>query len=128
METIEEFVRSLPGDKRKELTEQLQHSCSLYTLEGAHWLNPVEREDLLAVLLARERYMVDTNSNWKSESAKPENREKAFIIGRTVTDEQPNLKGLLFGSTVNIENNNLFIIAPEEINGKPFIQIERLDS
>jgi hypothetical protein len=77
-----------------------------------------------------ERYVVDTNSNWQAESAKPENRDKAFILGKTISDEQDNLQGLLFGPRVKIHNNNIFLLGVFQTGSRSngdFVMLERLD-
>jgi hypothetical protein len=43
-----------------------------------------------------------------SEAKRPENRNKAFILGQTFTDERENLKDTLFGPKADNSNNNLF--------------------
>jgi hypothetical protein len=121
---LEEFEDSLSEEER---TAFRSHAFSRYTLAGQHLPHPYETDDLLAVLGHRECYVVDTNSNWKAESRKPENREKAFILPRTLSDEEADIKGLFFGPKVETTNNNLFILGVDHTEDEPVIAIERLD-
>src|SRR5438128_8399818 len=91
---LEIFMESLPENERSRLHDQMKHPVSWFTPEGQHLANPYEIENLLDTLMGMERYVVDTNSHWRMESKKPENRNKAFILGRTVTDEEENLKAV----------------------------------
>jgi hypothetical protein len=103
------YIGSLPADERQLLREQMKHSVSCYGLNGEHFKNAFDKENLLAVLLRMERYMPDSNSlNSIAQAEKSENRNKAFIIGQTVTDEADNLEALLFSRNVGISNKNLF--------------------
>jgi hypothetical protein len=108
----------------------MKHSVSYYRLNGDHWINPHEHEDLLQVLLSKERFVVDTNASWKNETKKPENRDKAFIIGMTLMAEQDTkLKGVFFNSKVDLSNNNIYIFDIDPDLGKePLVVIERLDA
>jgi hypothetical protein len=129
-DTIEEFLASLSDDEMVELDRQLGHAFSCYTLEGKHLPHPHEKENLLAVLVQQERYVVDGNSNWKEESKNPVHRNKAFVIGRTLWDEEYNLKGIYFSRKVDITNNNLFTLGIiDGANGhEKLMQIERIDA
>jgi hypothetical protein len=54
-----------------------------------------------------ERYLVDSNlPDSIRDAAKPANRDKAFILGQTFTDEQENLENAILGH--DNSNNNLF--------------------
>ncbi len=111
-----------------ELREQLKHSVSHCTLEGRRLLvNPMQTEDLFEVIAGMVRFIVDTNSNWKAESRAPENKGVAFILGKTVTMEEDNLKSLYFSQKVDISNNNLFHLGLEELGGNTLVVLERLD-
>src|SRR5438132_234533 len=102
---LQTYMESLPENSRVRLHEQMKHSVSWFIPEGQHLANPYEIENLLDVLMGRERYVVDTNSHWRMESKKPENRNKAFILGRTVIEEEENLKSVF---SVDAPGNNLF--------------------
>jgi hypothetical protein len=124
---LDAFLASLSDDEKAEVAMQRKHAFSVYSINGDHYPHADEREELLYVLSNRECYVVDSNSDWQKEAAKPENKEKAFVIGRTVTDEQWNRKAVFFGKQVNITNNNLFILAPEDIRCERVICLHRLD-
>jgi hypothetical protein len=115
------------------LREQVQHSVSCYRLNGEQLKNPFDRENLFAVLMGMERYMPDSNLLGSVLAAgKPENRNKAFILGHTVIDETENLKALLFGHKRDISNNNLFtfgFVGPTDSTAPvPYLMIHRLDA
>lgn len=104
------------------------HAVSFCTLEGISLSFEGEKEDLFKKLSQMERFIVDTNSNWKQEAAKPEHRDKAFILGNTIAQEQDDIKGLLFGPKTQIHNGNIFVVSvfhPEI--GIPLIMLEQLD-
>jgi chitinase len=84
----EKFLRSLTAGERKMLTAQMTNSFSWCDLNGKHIPRPNEMEDVFDTVSKMPRYVVDTNANWKTESTKPKNRDKAFIIGETVPNEQ----------------------------------------
>jgi hypothetical protein len=122
----EQFLNSLTKDEQRDFVGHAFTFCSLsgeiQQLEG--------RENLFEVVAQMERYIVDTNSNWKTEATRTENRNKAFIIGKTIMDEQDNIAGLLFGPNTNIQNNNIFVMGiyrPRDSNTEPRILLERLD-
>ena len=110
-----------------KLREQLKHSVSHCTMDGRLWPNPIQRENLFQVLEGMERYIVDSNSNWKAESKEPRNKDVAFIIGRTVDTEEDNLKGLLFSPKVDVTNNNIFGFGLEDVAGLRLVALHRLD-
>src|ERR1700677_3958648 len=128
-EGFDQFMNTLTEKEREDF---LGHKFSCCTLNDAKIIQPpFQQENLFDVISGMKRYVVDTNSNWKAESANPQNRDKAFIITNTVTDEQNNLAGLLFSSKVNVSNHNLFIIgiiAADWADGGPAILIEKLDT
>jgi hypothetical protein len=120
------YMDSLPETHRRAIQ---QHRVSFCALSGLLIPHPEERENQFEVVARMERYIVDTNSNWKAEAAKPGNRERAFIVGKTVTDEQEDLKGLLFGPKVNMRNDNIFVLGVNSLveGAEPIIFLERLD-
>jgi len=96
------------GD-RIQFREFAKHSESCYTEDGRYLRNPLDKEDLLSVLMEMERYLVDSNlPGLIGEAKRPENRNKAFILGQTFTDERENLADTLFGANADNSNNNLF--------------------
>jgi hypothetical protein len=101
----------------------------MYSLTGEHFEHVLDREDLLAVISGMRRYMIDTNAESiaKSEASKPENFDKAFIIGQTLMDERDDLMKLLFDSRTDISNNNLFTFGMNEFSGRRFLTLARLD-
>src|SRR6266853_1915985 len=127
--TLESYMEAegLPEAKRQLLREQARHSVSCYGLNGEHLQNAFDKENLLAVIGQMKRVVVDSNSAWKHEASKAENFDKAFIIGQTVTEEPDNLKGVFFGRSTEISNNNLFEFGMHEINGVPYLELGRLD-
>jgi hypothetical protein len=101
--------KQVPEDERVQFRMFAKHSESLYTEDGRYFRNPLDKEDLLAVILGMDRYLVDSNlPGILAEAKKPENRNKAFILGQTFTDERENLKDALFGPNADNSNNNLF--------------------
>jgi len=101
--------KGLSEEERIEFREFAKHSESCYTEIGQYLKNPLDKEDLLSVLMKMERYLVDSNlPGLVGEAKKPENRDKAFILGQTFTDERENLKDTLFGPKADNSNNNLF--------------------
>jgi len=129
-EVLERYMDAarLPEAKRNLLRRQMEHSVSYYDLNGQHVKTALDKEDLLSVVGGIRRYMVDTNSPWKREASKPENFDKAFIIGQTVADEQVNLKGVFFGKNTDISNNNLFTFGLIAFSGVSCLEISRLDA
>jgi len=140
---LESYMESegLPETERLLLRQQANHSFSLYRRNGEHLEHPLGKEDLLAVLTGMERFMVDNNSSWKKEAAKPENRDKAFIVGDTIMDEPYDLEGNLFSNKVDISNNNIFafgaidwqelapyLAGPHHLILPPCLTIDRFDS
>src|SRR2546428_36466 len=121
----DEFLQTLTPVERLVL---YGHAVSFCTLEGIYYPFEGEKENLFQKLFQMERFIVDTNSNWKAEAAKPENRNKAFILGNTIAQEQDDIKGLLFGPKTQIHNGNIFVVSvfrPEI--GNPLIMLEQLD-
>src|SRR5438093_966397 len=113
----------------QKLKEQLKHSISHCALDGPRlWQNPFQSENLFEVVVRMERYVVDSNSNWKAESKISKNRNVAFILGQTVTTEEDNLKSLYFSRKVNMSNNNLFYFGLDDITGELLVALERLDT
>ncbi|MDB6121999.1 MAG: hypothetical protein JWQ71_992 [Pedosphaera sp.] len=125
---LEGYIMSRPVEVRERLREQMKHSESCYHLNGEHIELPNDRENLLAVIQRMKRYMLDTNFLWNDEAGKPENFDKAFILGQTVTDEVRDVRKLFFGPRVNVCNNNLFEFGMEEFRGVFYLKLSRLDS
>jgi hypothetical protein len=134
---LETYMESekLPETARALLREQVKHSVGCYGLNGEDFQHAFDKERLLNLIIGKERFMVDSNSHWKSEAAKPENKHKAFIIGDTVLDEPDDFKGNLFGRKVNWRNNNIFLFGitnPKEVppykDAPPYLTIERYDA
>ena len=110
-----------------------QHSVSCYLLNGEHLQSDLDKENLLAVIMGMERFLLDTNSLGSlAEAKRPENHNKAFVLGETVADEVENLEALLFGRNVDNSNNNLFCFGfvGRDASGlpEPYLIIDRLDS
>ena len=75
-----------------------------------------------------ERYVVDNNSDWKKESKQPQNAGKAFIVGRTISDETENLKSIFHSDKVDVSNDNIFSFGLNDmLYGKTLVWIERVD-
>jgi hypothetical protein len=126
-------AEKLPETTRQLLREQAQHSVSCYGLNGQYLQNGFDKENLLAVLVRMERYIIDSNLLGSVCDAKePKNRDKAFILGQTAEEETDNLEALLFGQNVDNSNNNLFIfgLVGPDASGlpAPYLTIDRLDS
>jgi hypothetical protein len=101
--------KGISEGERVQFREFAKHSESCYTENGQYLKDPIDNEDLLSVLLKMERYLIDSNLPGSvGEAKKPENRNKAFILGQTFTDERENLRDTLFGSKADNSNNNLF--------------------
>jgi hypothetical protein len=97
------------GGERIKFREFAKHSESCYTETGQYLKHALDKEDLLSVLMRMERYLADSNQpGLVGEARKPENRNKAFILGQTFTDERENLRDTLFGPKADNSNNNLF--------------------
>jgi len=126
---LESFMESkgLTETERQLLHEQAKHSVSCYGVNGEHLKNDFDKEDLLAVIMQMERYMIDSNVAWEGEVIKPANRNKAFIIGGTIADEKENLESVLFSKKVDISNNNIFGFGMNNLKGKPYLMIDRFD-
>jgi len=112
------------------LQQEIQsgHSFSLYSLTGEMVSHPFCRKDLFGVITGMERYVVDNSSDWKKESRQPQNASKAFIVGRTVSDETENLKSVFHSDKVDVSNNNIFSFGLNNmLYGKTLVWIERVD-
>jgi hypothetical protein len=121
-------VENLPETKRSLLRKQAEHSFSCYGLNGEPMRHSLEKEDLLAVLMGMERYVIDSNlPGLVGDAKKPENRNKAIILGETFTDEAPNLEKAILRPLMDNLNNNLFDFGRDELNSVPFLKISRLD-
>ncbi len=124
----EQFLNTLTEEARRTIAE---HAVSFCKLDGEYLPMPHEKENLFEVVSQRERYVVDTNSNWQAESARPENRDKAFILGQTIIDEQDNMRGLLFGPKVKLHNRNIFVLSVFHASDPSIgnvMMLERLDA
>lgn len=129
MKTKEDFLNSLPPEERKTFEEQRKHQFTILTLDGTKLIfDPKYSANLFEEILRGDRYIVDTNSNWKGIAARPENRDKVFIIGKNVVDEQRDHKGLFFGPKTDISNNNIFIFGLSNEYPELAVGIERLDA
>jgi len=108
---------------------QSGHSFSLYKMTGEPVIHPFCRADLFNVITNMERYVIDSDSGeWKNESRKPQNANKAFIVGRTFLDEAENPLGVFHSNKVDVSNNNIFTFGPNDIlDGETLIWIERVD-
>jgi hypothetical protein len=133
--TLENYTEEagLSEADRHLLRKQALHSISCYTLEGQHLRNDFDKEDLLALLMGMQRFVVDTNSlSALRDASLPANRNKGFILGQTIAEEVENLEALLFGRNVDNSNDNLFdfgFVRPElSALPAPYLIISRLDS
>lgn len=119
--------------ERIQFREFAKHSENCYREDGQYLKNPIDKEELLSVLVKMERYLVDSNFPGSvGEAKKPENRNKAFILGQTFTDERENLRDTLFGPKADNSNNNLFTFGYVGRNKiphypTPCLVIQRLD-
>jgi hypothetical protein len=119
--------------ERIKFREFAKHSESCYTENGQYMKSPIDKEDLLSALVKMERYLVDSNLPGSvGEAKKPENRNKAFILGQTFTDERENLRDTLFGPKADNSNNNIFTfgyVGRNKIRHYPIpcLVIQRLD-
>ena len=126
--------QQVPDNERVQFRVFAKHSESLYTEDGHYLWNPLDKEDLLSVMLGMERYLIDSNlPGIVTEAKRPENRNKAFILGQTFTDERENFKDTLFGPKVDNSNNNLFTFGYVGRNKvqylpTPCLAIHRLDA
>jgi hypothetical protein len=116
----------------KPLCQFLQYyaACpiSFHTFTGEQMQPSFGKENLLDVLMQRERFLCDSNSSWKNEAGKTGNQSKAFIIPHTALDEPDDVHGNLFGKKVNNSNENIFFFttAPPQVGF--CLAIERYDS
>ena len=101
---------------------------SFHTFTGEQIQPSFGKENLLDVLLQRERFVCDSNPTWKDEAGKVLNRNKAFIIPHTALDEPPDVHGNLFGKKMNHSNGNIFFFttAPPQVGF--CLAIERYDT
>ena len=123
----EHFLNSLSEEERKLHELQLKHADTFCTLDGEYILPSRVGENLFEVIRHKQRFLVDSNFDWKRESAKLEHKDKAFIVGKTVVDEHKNFKGLFFSPSVSLENKNVFILSPFSFNNQFVVRLERLD-
>lgn len=126
-------AEKLPETERQRIRDFAKHSISFYKETGEHIPHPFDKENLLAVLMRMECYIIDSNLPGSvSDATKPENKNKAFILGQTFTDERENLEDALLGSRVDNSNNNLFAFGfvGDEIRWlpTPCLMLYRLDS
>lgn len=128
IETLVHELSILTPSESSKLQKQFQHSVSFYTLYGICVTHPISRENLFHIVTSMERYIVDSHASWQAESKKPQNQNKAFIIGRTISDETENLKALFFGDKVDTSNNNIFNLGVTSVNNEPLVTLERLDA
>ena len=99
---------------------------SFYNFNGECVRSQLGEENLLELLLSRERFLCDSNSAWKAEASKKGNKSKVFIIGHTVLDEAENLYGNIFGNKLNCANENVFFFTTSPpSNGRCYLAIER---
>jgi len=103
----------------------LGHSFSIYDLRMNNLTNS-KGEDLFKVILGMDRTVVDNHIEWKQRSLRE--LQKAFIIGRTIANETPNLEGVLFNESVKGGRENVFMFGIEAANKRLVIVIHRLDS
>jgi hypothetical protein len=125
---LKEYEAYLKSLTPSELAVIKNHSCSFMTVDGRHFPHLTEREDLFARLFSMERYVVDTNANWKAEAAKPSNKDRAFVLTKTLTDEQDNIHTLFFGEKTKIHNDNIFVMAIYASAPLPLMMLQKLDA
>src|SRR6266852_5723779 len=92
---LEDFMEAekMPEKKRNLLRKQAEHSFSLYEMTGEQIPHALSKENLLAVLMGMDRYLIDSNLPGSvGDAQKPENKNKAIILGQTFTDETENLE------------------------------------
>jgi len=123
--------QGFPDGARLRIRQQIEHASSFYMPCGEHIKYISDKENLFEVLMKMQRYLIDSNlSDPLRDAAKPENKNKAFILGQTYTDEQDNLKAALL--KWDNSNNNLFDFGymEEPIGGfpTPCVMINRLDA
>jgi hypothetical protein len=109
--TLENYMEAenLPESERQRVRDFAKHSFSFYRETGEHIEHPFDTENLLTLLMGMERYIIDSNVPGSvGEAKKPENRNKAFILGQTFTDERENLEDAILGPLADNLNNNLF--------------------
>jgi hypothetical protein len=105
---LERYLSLLTDEQRAVI---YAHEVSFCTLDGRFVpFAPQPAVNLFETISKMERYVVDSHGNWKAEAGKPENRDRAFILGRTILEEQHNTRGLLFSPKVTLVNNNLFLL------------------
>jgi len=132
---IEDWLDSkgVSESERLQFREFAKHSESCYTENGHYLKHRLDKEDLLSVLMRMERYLLDSNLPGSvAEAKRPGNRNKAFILGQTFTDERENLRDTLFGPKADNSNNNLFTFGYVGRNKIPYLPtpclvIHRLD-
>ncbi len=115
--------------QRRLIQQSAPYPMSFHTFKGERVQPSFGKENMLDVLMRRERFVCDSNSSWKDEAGEIGNQAKAFIIGHTVLDEPEDVQGNLFGKKVKFTNENIFFftIAPYQ-SGTCCLAIERYDS
>jgi len=110
----------------------LQHYApwpiSFHTFKGERIKPTFGKKNLLDVILRHERYVCDSNSFWKSESAKDCNQSKVFIVPHTALDEPEDVHGNLFGKKVDIRNENIFFFTAAPYQGGLCLAIEQYNA
>ena len=101
---------------------------SFHTFTGEQLQPSFGKDNLLDLILQRERFVCDSNSFWKEEATKLSNQSKAFIIPFTTLDEADDIRGNLFGKKVNADNGNIFFFSTIPIEAGLGLAIERYDS
>lgn len=101
-----------------------EHSFSIYDLQMRSIGNS-KGEDLFSVIRAMEPVVVDSNSEWKARSLAEAHR--AFVLGRTIDNETPNLEGVYFNRKVEGGRPNVFTVGLERADWRSAIVIHRLD-
>ncbi len=114
--------------QRQFLEHYAEWPISFHTFTGEQMQPSFGKENLLDVLMQRERFVCDSNPSWKDEAGKTGNQSKAFIISHTALDEPDDVHGNLLGKKVNNRNENIFFFTTAPLQVGFCLAIERYDS
>jgi hypothetical protein len=119
---VEEIIAKVAPQDGERIRKGLEHSRTLYDLNGNHVPHDFEKENLRDVISKRDMYVIDTNSTWHEECKK--HLDKAFIITPALARETTNLLNLILDRTRSKLGNIFSFGIDDRIN---CIIIERID-
>jgi hypothetical protein len=101
-----------------------EHNFSIYNLD-MHNIANSKGEDLFHTITSMARVVVDNNAEWKSRSEREP--QSAFLLGRTIDNETPNLEGVFSNRKICNGRTNVFLTGIEVAQRQKLIVIHRLD-